>query len=559
MLTYISVKNFAIIENIEVTFHPGMTVLTGETGAGKSLLIDAIGLLLGDRATSNVVRTGASKAEVEGIFHISSQTIQSILDDLDVPFDDGELFIKRQITPTNNNIIKVNNQTVSLRDLRLITSKLADIHTQLDTHRLINQETYIEIIDNFAIEETTALHEDYLQHRELYQQELKKYKRMLSSSEDIQERLDLMLFQKKELENYNLVLGEEEQLEQEVDTMENFDAIFQTLKEAKESVEQIDALGTIYQAQKRLKSIASLNPEYNTIQAQIESAYYELDDAFSSLTDQLSALDYNPTLLDQHQERLNELDVLKRKYRKTIPEIIDYLAIISEEIDNIDHNDERLKEQKNVVIKTFEQTKQKAQLLTKKRQETCRYIEQELLQVLQDLELPKTRFEITFNNRTPLDFEDSTFFQEHGVDDIDFMLSTNIGEPLKSLSKSASGGEMSRIMLGFKHLLASSLGLSLMIFDEIDTGVSGYVANQVAKKMLGISAFTQVIAITHIPQVAAKSTHHLRIHKEVVDERTIALIEELDGDNRVHEIAQMISGDAITDASIRSAKELLQQ
>jgi len=559
MLTYISVKNFAIIENMDVTFYEGMTAVTGETGAGKSLLIDAIGLLLGDRATSNIVRSGSNKAIVEGVFHTNNKQIHQILQDLDIETDHNELVIHRQITPTNNNIIKINNHVVTLKDLRDITTKLADIHTQLDTHRLINQETYLEIIDGFEHHPSTLLIHAYQLELEEYKKERLKLKRLQTSNNDLIERLDLMKYQQKELEGYHLDPVEEEELLQEVEKMENFDKIYQTLQTAKQRIEENDALGAIYDSAKMISDIADLSTVYQDIMARMESYYYDLDDVFESLKQEINRLDFNPQLLDEYQDRLSQLDSLKRKYRKTIPEIIEYLAEITEDIENVEHYDDVIARQAKVVEQQFNNVVKEADKLTALRMKTAIYIETELLRILTDLELPKTSFKVVFEPRKELHYTDGSLFLERGMDEVDFLLSTNVGEPLKPLSKSASGGEMSRIMLGFKSLLASSLGLSLMIFDEIDTGVSGFIAFQVAKKMKQIAQSTQVICITHIPQVAAISEHHIKIMKQVTDGRTVAYVEELNDETRINEIAGMMSGDTITEATITSATELLNQ
>lgn len=558
MLRYISVKNFAIIENIEVEFSTGMTALTGETGAGKSLLIDAIGLLLGDRATSNVVRTGENKAVVEGIFEIRNSKVIELLKEYDLDTESHELIIRRQITPSNNNIIKVNGRTISLSQLREITALLADIHTQYDTHRLINAETYLGIIDGFYQEETYNLLQSYKTALQEYKQALKKLNRLESSNNDLLERLDLMKFQKEELESYNLSVEEEEDLKDQVEKMKNFDRIFQSLNEAKVLLDSSFAIDRLYDVSKQLENVSTFNQSYEQLMKRFESGYFELNDAFEDLKSEIDGLDYSPHLLDQYETRLNSLATLQRKYRKTTSELIEYLAQITEDIDNIDNSDEIIEDQKNICKELFVVLKNKADQLTSRRKKTSAFIEQELLNILEDLELKKAQFRIVFTKDFVDDFRFSSQFLDDGIDEVDFLITTNVGEPLKSLSKSASGGEMSRIMLGLKNLLVQSLKLSLIIFDEIDTGVSGFVASQVAKKMKSISQATQVICITHIPQVAALSDHHLFISKSVIDGRTSAHIKHLQGKDRVFEIATMISGDHVTDAAILSAKELLQ-
>jgi DNA repair protein RecN (Recombination protein N) len=557
LLTYISVRNFAIIENIEVTFQPGMTALTGETGAGKSLLIDAIGLLLGDRATTNVVRTGADQAVVEGIFHIVHPDVKDVLASLDIPQEDNELIVRRQISASNTNIIKINHKVVTLRDLREVTAKLADIHTQDDTHRLIQQDTYLDIIDGFETKQTASLLATYQSARETYRQEFAKWRRLQSQSNDLMDRLDLLRFQKDELEAYHLDAEEEAELEEAVERMKNFDAIYQALATTKAKLDEHDALGTIFDAARELHPVTSISATYQTLKERFESNYYELYDVYETLQQELDALDYNPAQLDRDIERLNDLGALKRKYRKSIPELIAYLEQITFDIDNIDHYDDVLEDQRQAVVAAYETACAAGRDLTELRRRTATYIETELLDILSDLELPQTQFEVQFTERDDTGALDGSYLLENGIDEVDFLLTTNVGEPLKPLSKSASGGEMSRIMLGFKNLLARSLHVSLMIFDEIDTGVSGFVAFQVAKKMKEIAKTAQVICITHIPQVAAISEHHLLITKDVMDGRTRAHIRSIDGDERVREIAGMISGDAITPASLASATELL--
>ncbi len=557
MLSYISVRNFAIIENIEVTFKEGMTTLTGETGAGKSLLIDAIGLLLGDRATSNVVRTGFDKATVQGIFIYLTNEVKDILRELDIPLDEDALLIKREITTTSNNIIKLNNVVVTLTDLKKITSKLADIHTQYDTQRLINPETYLSLIDGFQKDAIDQLIINYQEKLSNYKDALKKLKTLEQKNNDIHERLDLLKFQKNELESYQLTDGEEEELEEMVKRMENYDQIFKHLNQTIVTLDDMNAVNGVYQAKKELDSITSYGEIYEELSKRLDQSFYELEDILETLKEEASSLDFDPRELDQSMERLNDLEKIKRKYRKDIPELINYLDEITEDIETIDHFDYRIEKEKERVLQARNLVIEEANLLTMKRQEIAKKLSKELLDVLADLELKDTLFDVTFTSHVSDDLTSSTGFYEDGIDEVDFLLSTNIGEPLKSLSKAASGGEMSRIMLGMKTLLVKSLDLSLIIFDEIDTGVSGFVANQVAKKMAEISKRTQVIAITHIAQVAATSDHHLFVSKHSEGGRTYAKIKELTYEEQVLEIATMISGDEVSNSAKESAQLLL--
>jgi len=556
MLSYISVKNFAIIENIEVDFKSGMTSLTGETGAGKSLLIDAIGLLLGDRANTTVVRTGESKAVVQGIFKISNPKIFNILEDFDIDSSSDELIIKREISSSNNNTIKVNNTVVTLSMLKEITRHLSDIHTQHDTHRLINPLTYLDIVDGFDEDLVNKAKETYLDKLAIYKHELKEYNRLLKNNDSLNERLDLIKFQLNEIESHNLIEDEKDEIETELEKLRNFDKIFQALNEAALLIDSTDSLGNIYNSIRRIEDVNDYSDSFKSLTTNMYEGYYALEDSVETLKKEINSLDFSPYKLEELETRLNTLESLERKYKKSIKDIILYYEEIKYDIQNIENYDEILDKQKKSVKSTYNDCLQEANNLSKIRREIASFIENELVIILKDLELKNTEFKITFLENTETDYLHN-HFMENGIDTIDFMLSTNIGEPVKPLSKAASGGEMSRIMLGLKALLIKSQKLSLIIFDEIDTGVSGFVASQVAKKMLDISKLSQVICITHIPQVAAISNHHLRVSKTIENNRTIAHINELIKDERIVEIAGMISGEKVTESSLKSAEELI--
>ncbi|MFK5883941.1 MAG: AAA family ATPase, partial [Candidatus Izemoplasma sp.] len=325
MLSYISVKNFAIIENIEVDFKQGMTALTGETGAGKSLLIDAIGLLLGGRASSNIVRTGESKAIVSGVFSFKNAKINNILNDLGIEFGDNEIIIKREISSTNNNLIRVNNNPVTLQQLNRITSLLADIHTQHDTHRLINIQTYLGIVDGFEEAETEGLIDIYQESLTEYKLQLKELNRLKNSNDSLMERLDLMRFQVTELEDYNLDHTEKNDLVISLEKLRNHDKIYQKLNEAYIVINSTNALENFYTASKTIEDVTNYSDSYTSIKSNIDEGYFILEDAVQSLKNEIDNIDFDPRLLDENETRLNSLESLERKYRKSISEIIDYL------------------------------------------------------------------------------------------------------------------------------------------------------------------------------------------------------------------------------------------
>jgi DNA repair protein RecN (Recombination protein N) len=559
MLRHISVRNFAIIENLEVSFKPGMTALTGETGAGKSLLIDAIGLLLGDRASSDMVRNGEQRATVEGLFHVQNKSVLKTLENLGIEAYDGELLIQRQINSNGGNVIRINRSIVTLKELKEVTSKLADIHSQGDTNRLIRQEWYLDMLDGFTPGESERLLKNYQQAKEDYELKFEEYNTLIKKQRDLEERRDFLAFQKQELEQLNLVEGELEELISEIDAIKHYDLIFRTIQEARMKLEELDAIGVLFDVARELDQIASFSEDYTALKKRFEDGYYELQDAFDTLVSLGNNLDFSPDQLQQKQDRLIEIEAIQRKYRKTIPELIGYLGEITEDLENAEAFDDLLKEAKNLVEKAYSNALLKAKELTEHRQKIALELENKLVTILRDLELPQTVFQIAFINREDKGAFQKGYLLENGVDVVDFLITTNVGEPLRPLAKTASGGEMSRIMLALKHVLSSSLNVDLMIFDEIDTGVSGFVAFQVARKMKDIAKHTQVLCITHIPQVASISSHHLHLIKEVKEDRTVATVKTLEGEQRVREIAAMMSGEEITDATLASARELLKQ
>ncbi len=559
MLRHISVRNFAIIENLEVSFKSGMTALTGETGAGKSLLIDAIGLLLGDRASSDMVRSGENKAIVEGLFTVQNSSVLQAIEKLGVEVDNREVIIQRQISNSGSNVIRINGMIVTLKDLKDITSKLADIHSQGDTFRLIKQEYYLDMLDGFKLTETEKLLIDYKQAKQRYENKLSDYNKLIKKQRDLEERRDFLAFQKQELEALNLYNGEKEQLKKDIDAIKHYDVIFRTIQETKELLEQNNAIETLFDATRELEKIESYSEDYLAIKQRFETGYYELQDAFETLLSLASNLDFNPHDLTIKEDRLIELEQIERKYHKTIPELIEYLGEITVALENAEVINDLILDTKKGVEEAYNNVLVKAEKLTKLRESIAQELEKKLVAILSDLELAKTVFKITFIKREDFGPFHKGYLLENGVDEIDFLITTNVGEPLRPLAKTASGGEMSRIMLALKHVLSESLNVDLIIFDEIDSGVSGYVAHQVAKKMKDIAKNTQVICITHLPQIAAISEHHLYLSKETKDKRTIANVKELTDEQRVNEVAAMMSGRQITEAVLQSARELLKQ
>ncbi|MFW5865034.1 MAG: AAA family ATPase, partial [Candidatus Izemoplasmataceae bacterium] len=414
MLQYLSVKNFAILENIEVTFSEGFTALTGETGAGKSLLIDAIGLLLGDRANTDVVRTGEDVCEIKGLFVNLSDKVMEVLNSLDISAPDKECLIIRQISKNSANTVKVNRQTITLQDLRLITEHLADIHTQHDTKRLINPETYLSLIDGFD-QSTLPLIHDYQAKLKKYKEVLNSYNSLLNDKESTLEKLEFMRFQYEELTRHQLVHGEEDSIKSQLKALENFDAIYQGISKSIALFEAKEISETLYDIQTSIESIKGYNELYQELSNRLSQVYYELDDILSTLVKHSETLDFDPIELEHYQNREHTLETLKRKYHKNIDELIDFTETLRRDLETYENYDDAINASKKRVIETFNQVKEAALKLTKKRESTAKIIEKNLLELLSDLELQQAVFEIRFDQSNLSDAFNHKPFKHDGV------------------------------------------------------------------------------------------------------------------------------------------------
>ncbi len=557
MLRHLIVKNFAILEELEVSFATGMNVLTGETGAGKSLLIGAIGLLLGDRADKDVIRTGAESAEVTGLFSPLNKAVEEVLAEQGVALNEDGLMIKRRVSKDKGNLIKVNGEIVTLAELRKITRRLADIHTQHDTKRLINPETYLALLDGYD-ETIRELQKTYRKARESYLEAHQAHEDLLRKRQETEEKADLLRFQADELAAHDLKKGEEEELDNRLQALKNFDEIYRSLATAKAALDDKEALENVYEAKDALEEAARYDKDHLESAQRIESAYHELDDIRAHLADELASLDFDPGELDRLETRKHTLETLKRKYKKSVDELVDYQEEIAGALSDAETFEERIEAAAAKLKTAHAAVKEKAGHLSEAREKAARAIEARMRDELSALELQGAAFEIRLEQEVPEDERDRDAFRPEGVDRIDFFLSTNKGEPLKPLRQIASGGELSRIMLALKTLLVKQETLNLMVFDEIDTGVSGFVAAQVAKRMHELAEDVQVLSITHLPQVAAAADTHYLIYKESGEERTSAHVRPLDETGRIDELAKMISGDKVTERAKASAKDLLQ-
>lgn len=548
MLKRLCIKNLAIIENVDITFSSGFTVLTGSTGAGKSLVIDSLSLLLGDRASSELIRTGEEKAYILGEFIVSSSRLSSLLSTLEIPFLENRLTIERIISKSKS-AIKLNGVTITLTQLLQVAPYLADIHNQFDFQKILNPDNYLSIIDGYAYELVLPYLTSYKEAYQEYLDAKSRLEELKKKKEQLDANYDYYFYQYNELKAADLYVGEEQELEDALSLLKNYDKIYSLSQEAL-SIIRDDALDKIYLLEKTLRKLAALQSQYEEQSNILEEKYVELEDLFNTLKKQLNDLDYDPSSFETKMQRQADLLSLQRKYRKTSDELIAYRDELASLIKNQTSIDGDILEAKNALNVKFETLQKKASSLTTLRQKVAASIETDLSKTLEELML-KNRFKIAFNPQNPVEFT------SNGADIVDFLIETNIGEGLKSLAKVVSGGEASRIMLGLKTIFIKAHKVSTLILDEIDTGISGEVASCVARKIKEISYATQVIAITHLPQVASVSDHHILIEKEVREGRTYSFIKELDLDEKIVEIAHLISGNKVTDSQLAYAKEMV--
>lgn len=550
MLNRLIINNLAIFENIDISFKDGFSVLMGETGAGKSLMIDSLSLLLGSRASSELIRSGASKATVKGYFSINRPELNAYLTRINVPTNDNEIIIERVISG-NKNIVKINSMTVTLNDLIYISKYLANIHSQFDFEKILNPENYLDILDGFSSELTKRLKDEYTSLLNEYKKKRNEYSDLLSKKAKIDEARDFYEYQYKELKGMNLSINEEDEISSELALLKNYDKIYSLINESNEILNGT-FMDDFYSLNQNLSKLSTYQKQYEETFKALDDHYYAIDDILSSLKKEFRNLDYDPNRLDELEQRDSDLSALKRKYKKNIPELISYRDELENMIGKNSSFDSQIKEKEDECSALLKETLSKANELTLVRKRNAKLIEKELINTLKDL-LLNVKFEILFKDHK----NDESSLKDNGVDDIDFLIETNIGEGLKPLSKVISGGEASRIMLAFKALFVKANKIPTIIFDEIDTGISGETAQAVAKKIKEISLTSQVISITHMPQVASLSDHHILISKEVKDGRTYSTVKELTIEEKIKQIAYLISGGKVTEKQIEYAKEMV--
>lgn len=554
MLQTLSIKQFAIIDELEIHFSDGLTVLSGETGSGKSIIIDAIGQLIGMRASSDFVRHGEKKAIIEGIFDIdNSKEAISVLNELDIDIDEDFLLVKREIFSSGKSICRINNQIVTLQDLRKVMQELLDIHGQHETQTLLKQKYHLKLLDDYAENQYSSVKEQYETTFNEYKEKKKELEELQSADQALLQRLDLMKFQFEELQEASLKEGEITQLESDIKRIQNSEKLSLALNNAHVTLTDEHAItDRLYELSNHLQTIDDIIPgRFKKLKADIDQFYYTLEDAKHELYDEMSNTEFDEQLLNELESRMNLLNNLKRKYGKTIDELITYQSKLESEISKIENYEESTSQLKEEIDLLYEKVIKYGQSLSKERRIVARTLREHIVAEIQNLQMKDANLEISFQ---PL--ETPTI---EGIEFVEFLISPNKGEPLKSLNKIASGGELSRIMLALKSIFVESRGQTAILFDEVDSGVSGQAAQKMAEKMRDIAKYIQVICISHLPQVASMSDHHLLISKMSKNDRTTTQVKELKKEDKIDEIARMISGASVTELTRENAREMIAQ
>lgn len=554
MLQELIIQDFAIIKNIDIQFSEGLTALTGETGAGKSIIMDALGLLVGGRGFSEYVRTGAQKAVIQGLFTVTAEQ-QKVLSEFcqnhGVDWDGQSLIIQRELQANGRNVCRINTHLVPVTVLKQIGKYLVDLSGQNQSQSLLDASTHIDFLDAFGQKQIAPLLTAYQTEYRRYQQLKRQLDNVQNNQQQRAQQLDMLQFQIQEIQTANLQVNEEEKLLEEQKRLSNFEKINTNLQTAYAALAQgntgiVEQLGT---AAKALQDIDEYEVEYNQIAQEMTNAYYDLQDSQERIRQQLELQDYNPKRLDEIEQRLQLIQDLEKKYGNSIGAVLDFGQQAQDKLQRLQTEQQDPQQLQTELDQQTHILQQKAQLLQQRRQKAAQQLVQEIGQQLKSMYMPKTVFTVHFHHCQ---------YNLKGDQTIEFYLQTNPGENAKPLAKIASGGELARIMLAIKTVLSRYQTVATLVFDEIDTGVSGRVAQAIGEKMAQIAQHVQVLCITHLPQVAAISDQQYLVEKQSQKQQTNTVITALSPEQRVEVIAQMLEGAKVTTITRQHAAELLQ-
>ncbi len=550
MLQQLYIKNFTLIDELDIELHPGFSVITGETGAGKSIILGAIGLLLGQRADSKSIKQGADRCVIEAHFDLSRYDLKPFFDENDIEYDDHDTIIRRELTAAGKSRAFINDTPVALTMLKELGDQLMDVHSQHQNLLLNKQDFQLNVVDILANDSKEL--EEYQQCFANYQQKTKELNQLREEIERNKQNADFLQFQYDELEAAQLAEGEQEELEQQSETMSHAEDIKTALYEADNALngDESGVVSQVKSAYNALNGISKVMPKTAELTERLDSCRIELKDIADEVSQLLERTDFNPAELDNINNRLDRLYELEKKYHvETVEELIQQRDDLKLKLSHIENSDEAVSEMEKEVAKLRSLCAHRAETISTMRRATADNMRSQLAQRLEQLGMPHARFDVSITK---------TELGKNGQDSISFLFSANTSTPLQPVSQVASGGEIARVMLSLKAMISGAVKLPTIIFDEIDTGVSGKIAEKMAQIMQEMGRTErQVISITHLPQIAALGSHHYRVSKEETKNGTVSHMTELNNEERITEIAQMLSGSDISDAAIQNAKELL--
>ena len=550
MLQQLYIKNFTLIDELDIQLHPGFSVITGETGAGKSIILGAIGLLLGQRADSKSIKQGTDRCVIEAHFDLSRYDMKSFFDENDIEYDDKDTIIRRELTATGKSRAFINDTPVALSMLKELGDQLMDIHSQHQNLLLNKQDFQLNVVDILA--QDTKEVASYQAVFDQYQQQKKALETLREEIERNRQNVDFLQFQFDELSQSKLAKGEQEELEQQSDTMSHAEEIKTALYETDNALngDETGVVDMIRKATNALESISQVLPDSEELVGRLDSCRIELKDIADEVGRMLNHTDFDPEELDAINNRLDRLYELEKKYHvKTVEELISLRDQLRQQLNNIENSDEAVGEKEKEVERLHAICQEHANKVTKQRQAIAKQMKSQMAGRLEALGMPHARFEVSIT---------TTELGRNGQDNVSFLFSANTSTPLQSVAQVASGGEIARVMLSLKAMISGAVKLPTIIFDEIDTGVSGKIAEKMAQIMQEMGQTErQVISITHLPQIAALGSHHYKVSKEETPQGTISQMKELTPEERINEIAQMLSGSNISKAAIDNAKQLL--
>ena len=551
MLKKIYIKNFTLIDQLDITFHAGFSVITGETGAGKSIILGAIGLLLGNRADSKMIKMGEKKCTIEAHFDLSKYNYEAYFEELDIDFEPEDTIIRRELTSNGKSRAFINDTPVSLQDMRTLGEQLIDIHSQHQNLLLQKEDFQLNVIDTIASDQKEVA--AYKAAFQQYKNAEKQLAELTSRLAKAKENEDFLRFQYNELASANLVSGEQEELEQESKMLSHAEEIKSALYQANGLLSDdnaiIDQLRTVSEI---LNKVTSVYPKIEAAAARVDEAYIELKDIASEVSAESENIDYDSTHLEEVNQKLDTLFTLEQKYHvSSDTQLIALKNELDEQLQKIDNSDEETAELERVVGRWKAEAEKLGKTLTTVRKKAAKTIENEMGKRLVPLGIPKVQFKVEIAEKT---------LSLDGRDKVQFLFSANTSTALEPIAQVASGGEIARVMLSLKAMLSGAVKLPTIIFDEIDTGVSGKIAEKMARIMKEMgNADRQVLSITHLPQIAALGHSHYKVEKEETEDGTHSRMRELSDEERVQEIAQMLSGADITEAALQNARELIKQ